>query len=170
VWDAIADLLKHPEQILAAWESDTSSSTKPNEVTRLQKRLDKLERQWTRLLDAYQDGLIEKSDLSDRKSRLDQDRHTLSEQIDQIQRQQTQQQVQDQIMSDFATFCDMIQASLDNPTPQVKQEVLRLLIKEIIVGDDMVTIKHIIPVDDFSRLLPRDSMQKPPNCEQNLLS
>jgi hypothetical protein len=60
-------------------------------------------------------------------------------------------------MSDFATFCDMIQASLDNPTPQVKQEVLRLLIKEIIVGDDMVTIKHIIPVDDFSRLLPRDS-------------
>ena len=48
----------------------------------------------------------------------------------------------------------MIQASLDSPTPQVKQEVLRLLIKEIIVGDDMVTIKHIIPVDDFSRLLP----------------
>lgn len=162
VWDAIADLLNHPEQILAAWESDTSSSTKPNEVTRLQKRLDKLERQWARLLDAYQDGLIEKSDLSDRKSRLDQERHTLSEQIDQIQRQQTQQQVQDQIMSDFTTFCDMIQASLNNPTPQVKQEVLRLLIKEIIVGDDMVTIKHIIPVDDFSRLLPRDNMQITP--------
>ena len=68
VWDAIADLLKHPEQILAAWENDTSSSTKPNEVTRLQKRLDKLERQWTRLLDAYQDDLIEKSDLSDHQT------------------------------------------------------------------------------------------------------
>jgi len=50
-----------------------------------------------------------------------------------------------------------------NPTPQVKQEVLRLLIKEIIVGDDTITIRHIIPIDDFSRLLPRDNMQKSPN-------
>lgn len=57
----------------------------------------------------------------------------------------------------------MIQPALDEPTPQVKQEASRLLVKGIIVGDDTVTIKHIIPIDDFSRLLPRDIMQLTPN-------
>ena len=88
----------------------------------------------------------------------------MSEQIAHIQRHETQQQVKEQVMDEFTTFCDMIQAALDEPTPQVKQEVLRLLIKEIIVGDDTVTIKHIISIDDFSRLLPRDNMQLSPIC------
>ena len=157
VWDAVVDLLKHPDQILAAWETNSTKDVKPNELTRLQTRLDKLERQWSRLLDAYQDGLIEKLDLSTRKSRLDQERNTLTEQIAHIQLHETQQRIQDQVMDEFTTYCDMIQVVLDDPTPQVKQEVLRLLIKEIIVGDDTVIIKHIIPIDDFSRLLPRDN-------------
>lgn len=79
VWDAVLDLLKQPDQILAAWETDTPRDVKPDELTRLQARLDKLERQWSRLLDAYQDGLIEKANLSARKSRLDQERNTLTE-------------------------------------------------------------------------------------------
>lgn len=162
VWDAIVDLLKHPDQILAAWETHTTKDVKPDELTRLQTRLDKLERQWTRLLDAYQDGLIDKPNLSTRKSRLDQERNTLTEQIAHIQLHETQQRVKDQVMDEFTKFCDTIQVALKDPTPQVKQEVLRLLIKEIIVGDDVVTIKHIIPIDDFSRLLPRDNIQKPP--------
>ena len=127
VWDAVVDLLKHPDQILAAWETNSTKDVKPNELTRLQTRLDKLERQWSRLLDAYQDGLIEKPDLSTRKSRLDQERNTLTEQIAHIQLHETQQRIQDQVMDEFTTYCDMIQVALDNPTPQVKQEVLRLL-------------------------------------------
>ncbi len=63
----------------------------------------------------------------------------------------------------FRTFCNAIQSALENPTPEVKQEILRLLVEEIVVGDDTVTIKHIIPVDDFSRLFPRGNMQKTPN-------
>jgi hypothetical protein len=66
-----------------------------------------------------------------------------------------QKQVKEQVLQDFVAYCDTIQGALDNPTPQVKQEVLQLLIKEVVVGKDMITIKHIIPIDDFSRLLPR---------------
>ncbi len=43
-----------------------------------------------------------------------------------------------------------------------KQEVLRLLMESIVVEDNAITIKHIIPTDDNSRLLPRDIRQKYP--------
>ena len=48
--------------------------------------------------------------------------------------------------------------------PEVKQEVLRLLVEGIVVEDNAITIKHIIPTDDNSRLLPRDYMQEYPDC------
>jgi site-specific DNA recombinase len=167
VRDAVVDLLKNPNQILAAWETDTPKDVKPDELTRLRKRLDKLERQWVRLLDAYQDSLIDKSDLSKRKLHLDQERNALTEQIAHIQHHKAQKHVKDQVMDEFATYCDTIQTALGNPTPQVKQEVLRLLIKEIVVGDDTVTIKHIVPIDDFSRLLPRGNIQLTPSWQSN---
>ncbi|MEO1289666.1 MAG: hypothetical protein AAFV93_18030 [Chloroflexota bacterium] len=86
----------------------------------------------------------------------------MTEQIAHLQRHEMQQKVKEQVLQDFIAYCDTLQGALDNPTPQVKQEVLRLLIKGIVVGKDMITIKHIVPIDDFSRLLPRDLRDKSP--------
>jgi hypothetical protein len=36
--------------------------------------------------------------------------------------------------------------------------VLRFLVDQIIVEDDAITIRHIIPTDESSRLLPRHNM------------
>ena len=53
--------------------------------------------------------------------------------------------------------------ALQNPTPEVKQEVLRLLVQSVLFEDDAITIKHIILTDDKCRLLPRGNMQKHPS-------
>jgi hypothetical protein len=57
------------------------------------------------------------------------------------------------------------QKALENPTPEVKQEVLRLLVESIVVEDNAITIKHIIPTDDNSRLLPRGNVRKSPSLK-----
>jgi len=36
----------------------------------------------------------------------------------------------------------------------VQQEVIRLLVDHIVVGENEIVIKHIIPTDDDCRLLP----------------
>ena len=164
VWDAIAELLRHPGQIAIAWEADASQQeTTPDELSRLQARRRKLEQQWTRLLDAFQEELLAKTELVKRKERLDRERLTITERIAQIQRQQEQQSAKSQIMKNFAVFCEQTQKSLANPTPEVKQEVLRLLVESVVVEDDAMTIKHIIPTEDNCRLLPRGNMQKTPD-------
>jgi hypothetical protein len=55
VWDAIAELLRNPRQIVTAWEAEAmTQDVAPDELNRLQSRERKLDRQWMRLLDAFQ--------------------------------------------------------------------------------------------------------------------
>jgi hypothetical protein len=61
---------------------------------------------------------------------------------------------------EFSAFCADAQKALENPTPEAKQEVLRLLVDQIIVEDDAITIKHIIPADESCRLLPRHNSHR----------
>ena len=66
-----------------------------------------------------------------------------------------QQSVKAKIIDAFSAFCADAQKALENPTPEAKQEVLRLLVEQIIVEDDAITIKYIIPTDGSCRFLPR---------------
>lgn len=54
----------------------------------------------------------------------------------------------------LTSFCQQIITNLENPTPQLQQEVIRLLIDHVIVGKDEIVIKHIVPTDNDCRLQP----------------
>jgi len=155
VWEAVCKLLRNPVLLADAWQTQCEpDDADPDEADRLQKRLRVLERQHIRLLDAFQDELIEKGELARRKTRLDTERETLVQRLDQLRRQDRRHQAKVQMLDDFAAFCQKIEASLADPTPEVKQEVIRLLIDHIVVEKDTIIIKHIIPTDDDCRLLP----------------
>lgn len=155
VWQAVTSLLDQPELLADAWHHEQQPDAAfPDEMERLQARQRTLQRQWTRLLDAFQDGLVDKAELDQRKTRLEAERAALAQRLQHLTRQQRRDQVQAQMLADFAAFCQQIQAALDHPTPQLKQEVIRLLIDHIVVEDEAIIIKHIIPTTDDCRLLP----------------
>lgn len=160
VWQAIADLLHNPQRIADAWGDEMKTQNTPDELARLQTRQRKLDRQWLRLVDAYQDGLLEINELEQRKSCLDQERHAISKRIKHVQHQQWRTDVKQQMIADFATYCQEIEAALTNPMPEIKQEVMRLLIDHVVVEDEAITIKHIIPTDDDCRLLPNRKLRR----------
>ena len=155
VWQAVSDLLRNPTLLADAWLSEQAgTAVEADELERLRTRQRALERQWTRLLDLYQDNLLDKETLAQRKIRLDTERGQLNERVQQLQKQQHQQQAKDEMLGDFETYCQQMLSRLENPTPETKQEVIRLLIDHIIVRDNEIIIKHIIPVDDDFRLIP----------------
>lgn len=106
-------------------------------------------------------------ELGECKQRLEQERQTITERIEQIQRQEKQQSIKAQIIDEFSAFCASAQKALENPTPETKQEVLRLSVESIVIEDDAITIKHIIPTDDGCLLLPRGN--KDENLRQGLV-
>lgn len=155
VWEAVGNLLRNPKLMADAWQSQGESvATDPDEMNRLQARQRALERQWSRVLDAFQDELIDKAELVRRKAHLDQERQTLDGRLQQLTREARRDQAKTQMLEDFATFCQRIEASLSSPTPEVQQEVIRLLIDHIVVEKDAIVIKHIVPTDNDCRLLP----------------
>jgi site-specific DNA recombinase len=155
VWQAVCDLLKNPRLIADAWESQAGSpNVEPGEAERLQTRHTVLQRQRERLLDLFQEGQIEKAEFSQRKDRLDQEQQTITERLQQLNQLANREQVKELMLQDFAAFCQKIETSLGNPTPELQQEVIRLLIDHVVVGDTEIVIRHIVPTDDDCRLLP----------------
>jgi site-specific DNA recombinase len=155
VWQAVCELLHNPTLMADAWQAQCEvDDVDPDEADRLQHRLRALDRQYTRLLDVFQDELIGKDELARRKRRLDAERETVEQRLDQLSRQSYRQQAKTQMLDDFAIFCQKIETSLANPTPEVQQEVIRLLIDHVVVEKGQIIIKHIIPTNDDCRLLP----------------
>lgn len=155
VWQAVMQLLQNPILLADAWESETPNGQgAPEEQDRLQSRLKTLERQWQRLLDLFQDEKIEKLELSKRKEIIEQERQSIQTRLQQFNRLAQQERVKQIMLEDFAAFCQNIKANLENPTPQLKQEVIRLLIDHVVVGENEIVIKHIVPTDDDCRLKP----------------
>lgn len=155
VWQAVSDLLRNPRLLADAWQSEQAGTVaEADEWERLRTRQRALEGQWTRLLDLYQGNLLDKTTLAQRKVLLDTERDQLEERLQQLQQQQQRQRVKDEMMVNFETYCQEMLTRLEDPTPETKQEVIRLLIDHIVVREDEIVIKHIIPVDDDLRLLP----------------
>ena len=154
VWAAVCRLLENPHLIEDAWAYEqTPPSAAPDEVDRLQARLRTLEQQWTRLLDAFQTDLLSQPQLAERKAVLDQQRAVLQQRLQTLQQQQRHVAAKSQMVADFAIFCQQVLDGLHSPTPELQQEVIRLLIDHVIVNEDAIVIKHVIPTDDDCRLL-----------------
>jgi site-specific DNA recombinase len=153
VWQAVSKLLQEPERLAQAWE-DLNTIEPPNqrEIKRLEHRSRQLERQWQRILDAYQDGLLEKEELAQRKQALDHEHTQLQSLLAQAQVAQQQNQNRLQTVQDFADFSQRMLGVLENPTEEVKREVIRLLVDHIVVEEDAIVIHHIVPITENERL------------------
>lgn len=155
IWQAVMDLLHNPTLLSDAWESQNlATATTPDEADRLQSRMKALDRQWIRLLDLFQEEQIEKTELARRKERLDRERQSITSRLQQLASLARREQAKQQMLEDFATFCQQVETGLSNPTPELQQEVIRLLIDHVVVGENEIVIKHIVPTDDDCRLLP----------------
>jgi site-specific DNA recombinase len=155
VWQAVVRLLENPVLLADAWQNEAQSGTSaPQEQDRLQARSKALERQWQRLLDLFQDEKIEKTELLKRKEHLDQEQQAIQLRLEQFQNLARREAAKETMLQDFSAFCQQIKRTLQNPTPQVQQEVIRLLIDHVVVGKDEIVIKHIVPTDDDCRLKP----------------
>lgn len=154
VWQQLVHLLQNPTLIADAWHDQFGDNpADSNELARLQSRQRKLDGQWKRLLDLFQDGLIEKDELQTRKVALDRSRETLSLQIKDLERKTVFRDTKAEMVNNFSDFAEKILASLEHPSPQLQQEVMQLLIDHILIEEDAIVIKHIVPSDEDCRLM-----------------
>ena len=144
--------MRDPQRLLSQFEEFARSTSENGdreeaEAKKLEAHLKRLSREQTRLIDAYQAGAIELEELQERRAKIAHRREALKTHYDQ-QAQLRRQAVQArEVLEDLRTFCRRIDARLDDATFEEKQAILQLLIERIIVGEDTLEIRYIIPLD-----------------------
>lgn len=156
VWQGLITLLREPERIQTAWES-LSSEPDPHSqpCQRLEKRLKQLDQQWNRLVDAYQEGWLEKEHLTTRHQAMERERQHLANQLAQAQQVAQQDLQQRELLKNFHSFADRIAASLDQASFETQREILCLLVDHILVQDETLLVQHVLPDLQFVRLSQR---------------
>ncbi|MCJ7700538.1 MAG: hypothetical protein MUO62_03060 [Anaerolineales bacterium] len=96
--------------------------------------------------------MLEKDELAQRRQAIDQEQAQLQSLLEQAQEASQQNQTRLQTVQDFADFSQRMLGTLENPSEEVKRDVIRLLVDYIVVEDDAIIIHHIVPITDNGRL------------------
>jgi site-specific DNA recombinase len=112
--------------------------TVSKEITRVKNGID-------RLLDAYQEGLMQLPELRSRVSVLRKKDAALSSELQTIESRMVDEETHLKLVNGMGEFLSRIRKSAESLHVSDRQKVLRLAVKEILVGQDTVTIKHSIP-------------------------
>jgi site-specific DNA recombinase len=149
VWDHVKALLADPAVLHAQYEQGRGDPAvderAEQERERIERKLTALDREVRRLIDAYQAEVIELSELSERRRGVEEQGRMLQERLRAIEQQQTSRENELRVLEGVEAFCASVRGSLEEPSFEVKQKVLQLVVDRVVVEDSRVVIQHIIP-------------------------
>ena len=150
VWGHVKALLEDPATLIARFEELARLSDSKDDgralVQRWEAQIQRLGREEQRLVDAYQAEVIDLEELKARRDQVRGRREVLTTQRDQEQRLAAERQAAKAVWSDLEAFCRRVRSRLDEATLAERQRILQLLIDRIIVGEDSLEIRHVIPL------------------------
>ena len=150
VWNHITDLLSDPHLIRAEidkrLEQARTSDPATRQHARLQLALAKATTAITRMIEAYQEQLITIDELRTRMPALRAREANLRSQIDALDAQLADRGAYLALADDLEGFLTQLRHNAATADVPERQRVLRLLVKDILIGPEKITIRHRIPV------------------------
>jgi site-specific DNA recombinase len=150
VWTEIVRLLEDPQliqneldrRLAAARGADPSKRREEalrRDLVRLRKSID-------RLLTAYQEGLLSLDELRERMPNLRRREQADDAELQAIVDQSVERAACLRLAETLTTFLARLRYSAEALDTLERQRVVRLLVKDILVGDDKIIIRHSIPL------------------------
>ena len=150
VWTEVIRLLENPTLIqqeldrrLAA--ARASDPTKKREQS-LHRELTRVGKGIERLLTAYQEELLSLEQLRERMPALRQREQTLRGELQAIADQSTDRATFLRLAETLTAFLARLHSAADTLDIIERQRIVRLVVKDILIGDDSIVIRHCIPV------------------------
>jgi site-specific DNA recombinase len=136
----------------------------------LTKSLKQLERQQERLLEVYLGAVIERVEFERKRRELSDTQNGLHRQFRQLEAQVQKQLDVAGLASGIGDFCERIQQTLATLTFEQRRELVTLLIDRVIVDDEKVEIRYVIPTSPAGEEklfchLRSDYRGRPPSME-----
>jgi site-specific DNA recombinase len=150
VWAEMIRLLEDPtliqqeldRRLAAARDSDPTRKREQS----LQRELTHVGKGIERLLNAYQEGLLSIEQLRERMPVLRQRQQALTAELQAIADQTCDRAAFLRLAETLTAFLARLRSAAETLSVMERQKIVRLLVKDILVGEDMITIRHSIPI------------------------
>jgi len=153
VWQDVAALLADPERVRQEYErrgrGERKQAGRPSE--RLERLLTKVRRGITRLIDAYQEGFLEREEFEPRmraaKERLTQ----LEAEAKAAAEQETESQDLQVAVAQLSAFAERIRNGLQGADWNTRRDILRALLKQVEVSQEAIRVVYKVNPLPFDR-------------------
>ena len=149
VWDHITALLADPAlirgEISKRLEAARTSDPVTSQRKRLQAALAKATASITAMIEAFSEQLVTIDELRARMPHLRARETGLRGQLDALDAQAADRDAYLKLAGDLEGFLAQLRGNAATATVEDRQRVLRLLVKDILIGPEKITIRHRIP-------------------------
>jgi site-specific DNA recombinase len=150
VWKEVVRLLEDPQLIQSEIDRRLAAARKADPTKRredaLRRELVRIRKSIDRLLTAYQEGLLSLDELRERMPELRRREHADNAELQAIVDQLVDRGNYLRLAETLTTFLTRLRSSAGTLDVSERQRVVRLLVKDILVGDDTIIIRHCIPL------------------------
>jgi site-specific DNA recombinase len=154
VWQDVCEILTHPEQIGTALQRAQGGHWLPQELQARRENLRKarvsVEHQLERLTDAYLAGVLHLEEYTRRRQELEQRLHSIAEQVRQLEASVGRQDELAALVQSIEAFCQRVRQGLVEATFEQKRQLIELLVDRVVVTDEEVEIRYVIPTSPKS--------------------
>lgn len=149
VWSHVTTLLSDPELIRAEIDRRLQElqCTHPAaaQKSRLELELSRLTKAKNRLVEAYQEQLLSLDELRGRMPELRRKEASVRMQVEALETQMIDRAAYLKLIENLESFLARLSNSSEKASMQDRQRVVRLLVKEILVGPERIVVRHSIP-------------------------
>ncbi|MGH7070426.1 MAG: recombinase family protein, partial [Acetobacteraceae bacterium] len=149
VWSEIVRLLEDPALIQAELDRRLEAARHSNPTKRhqedLSRELTRVRKTMERLLTAYQEELLSLDELRGRMPVLRQREQTLQREQRSLSAQWADQAAYLRLAESLSAFLTRLHSNAQTLDVRERQRITRLLVKEVVVADDSITIRHSVP-------------------------
>lgn len=154
VWNDLCEVLTHPEILAQALQRAQGGAWLPQELQARRDNLRKAHRsqalQLDRLTQAYLAGIIPIEEYGRHRHELEQRQQGLDNQTQQLEMQVDRQGQIAGLVSTIEEFCQRVSRGLEGATFEQKRELVELLIDRVVVSEEEVEIRYVIPTSPSS--------------------
>jgi site-specific DNA recombinase len=150
VWDEIIRLLEDPTLIQSEIERRRAVARNTDPFRKRQEELRReqvrIEKNSERLVTAYQEGLVTLPQLRQRRPALQKQAQAVGSELQSLEMAAVDEARYLQLAEGLAGFRSKLRSRADTLDVAARQQIVRLVVKEILVGTDTITLRHSIPI------------------------
>jgi len=167
VWQEVCSLLQDPGRVAQEYERRLHRTSRSKSSDPLKALVQKVKRGISRLIDAYQDGLIDRTEFEPRLEQSRKRLHRLNEEMQAIQHAEQQEEGLRLVIGHIETFAKRVQENLGQADWRTKRDIIQTLVKRVEIDEKAVTV--VYRVNDLPFALAPDR-GLPQHCSKRRLT